>query len=179
MTANIASSCCIWAWPTRAATDRLAAPGKFFYGRRLCERALQLHRDGDTEQWVKTLEAALQLGAKVICPGHGPVGSGDVLVDQQQFFVALRKEVKQLVATGKDPEEVKRALEDIKAAVKKNSRIERYLGDFFSAQVEKVYTEMGGRPFEPKTAAFDNHHQHALAHGRVLKEDDVLYRRSP
>src|SRR5687767_11392012 len=134
--------------------------------------------DGDTEQWIKTLEAAMQLGAKVICPGHGPVGTGDVLVDQQQFFVALRKEVKQLVAAGKEPEQVKRAVEDIQITLKKNSRIERYVGDFFTAQVEKVYTEMGGKPFEPKTAAFQDHHGHALAQGRSLRNDDVLYRRS-
>ena len=29
--------------------------------------------DGDSEQWVKTLAAARKLGAKTICPGHGPL----------------------------------------------------------------------------------------------------------
>jgi ribosomal protein L24E len=119
----------------------------------------------------------MQLGAKTICPGHGPMGTGEVLVDQQQFFVALRKEVKQLVGLAKDPAQVKRAVDDIKATLKKNSRIERYIGDFFTAQVEKVYTEMGGRPFEPKAALFDDHRNHALAHGGALRDDDVLFRR--
>jgi ribosomal protein L24E len=126
---------------------------------------------------VKTLEAAMQLGAKVLCPGHGPMGSGDVLVDQQQFFVSLRKEVKQLVALGRDPDQVKRSVDDIRATLKKNSRIERYVGDFLAAQVEKVYIEMGGKPFEPKAAALDDQRQHALAHDGALRDDDVLYRR--
>src|SRR5436305_2034678 len=50
--------------------------------------------DGDTGEWVKTLEAAKKLGAKIICPGHGPRGTGQVLVDQQAFFVELRNQVK-------------------------------------------------------------------------------------
>ena len=133
--------------------------------------------DGDTEQWIKTLEAAMQLGAKVLCPGHGPMGSGDVLVDQQQFFVGLRKEVKQLVGLAKEPGQVKRAVDDIRETLKKNARIERYVGDSLAAQVEKVYIEMGGKPFEPKTAALDDHRQHALAHGGALRDEDVLYRR--
>src|SRR5881394_2502665 len=49
--------------------------------------------DGDTEQWIKTLEAARKLGATVICPGHGPIGAADVLDDQQTYFKALRKEI--------------------------------------------------------------------------------------
>jgi len=49
--------------------------------------------DGDSEQWVKTLAAAKKLGAKTICPGHGPVGTGQVLEDQQKYFVELRKQL--------------------------------------------------------------------------------------
>lgn len=131
--------------------------------------------DGDTGQWVRTLEAARQLGATVICPGHGPIGTGQVLDEQQSYFVALRAEVKKLVDAGKKGQEIKMAVDDIKATIQKNQGIARYVGDFFPAQVEKVYTEMGGKPFALKAAEFDDHHFHALAHGGVLRDDDVLY----
>ena len=36
--------------------------------------------DGNVEQWVKTLELAKKLGAKTICPGHGPIGTGEVSI---------------------------------------------------------------------------------------------------
>ena len=29
--------------------------------------------DGNIGEWIKTLEAAKKLGAKVVCPGHGPM----------------------------------------------------------------------------------------------------------
>ncbi len=122
--------------------------------------------DGDIGQWIKTLEAAKKLGAKMICPGHGPVGSGDVLTDQQAYFVELRKQVKKFAR--KTPEQVKAAVNDIKAALLKQERIARYVGDFFSAQVEKAYVEMGGRPFQPKQTEADSHQQHAHAHGGHL-----------
>lgn len=122
--------------------------------------------DGDSEQWVKTLAAAKMLGAKTICPGHGPISTGQVLEDQQSFLVELRKEVKRYV--GKKPEEVKAAVEDIKAALLKQKPIARFVGDFFYAQVEQVYLEMGGKPFQPKTAAVDDHQHHAHDHGSEL-----------
>ena len=122
--------------------------------------------DGDSEHWVKTLEGAKKLGAKTICPGHGPLGTGDLLDDQQKYFVELRKQVKRLAR--KPPEQVKAATEDIRAALKKDSQIARYAGDSLPAQVEKVYREMGGKPFLPGKAGLDSHHQHAHAHGADL-----------
>jgi len=122
--------------------------------------------DGDSEQWVKTLAAAKKLGAKTICPGHGPMGTAQILEDQQSFFVELRKHVEKYA--GRKPEEVKAAVEDIKAALLKQKPIARYVGDFFPAQVEKVYVEMGGKPFQPKTAALDDHKHHAHDHGKEL-----------
>ena len=40
--------------------------------------------------------------------------------------------------------------------VKKNEVIAKCLGDFFPAQLEKVYVEMGGKPFLA-AAAIDEH----------------------
>src|ERR1043166_9291934 len=92
--------------------------------------------DGDSEQWVKTLELAKKLGAKVICPGHGPRGTDQVLADQQAFFVELRKQVKKY--RRKSPEVVKNAVEEIRTALLSDPQISRYVGDFLSAQVEKA-----------------------------------------
>src|SRR4029077_5557736 len=86
---------------------------------------------GDSEQWVATLAAAKKLGAKTICPGHGPMGSAQILEDQQSFFVELRKQVKQYA--GRKPEEVKAAVDEIKAALLKQQPIARYVGDPISA----------------------------------------------
>ena len=61
--------------------------------------------------------------------------------------------------------QVKRAVDDIRETLKKNARIERYVGDSLAAQVEKVYIEMGGKPFLAKEAALDEHQNHARAHG--------------
>jgi glyoxylase-like metal-dependent hydrolase (beta-lactamase superfamily II) len=122
--------------------------------------------DGDSEQWVRTLAAAKKLGAKTICPGHGPMGTVQILEDQQSFFVELRERVKK--HAGRKPEEVKAAVEDIKAALLNQKSIARFVGDSFPAQVEKVYIEMGGNPFQPKTAALEDQKQHAHDHGRDL-----------
>jgi glyoxylase-like metal-dependent hydrolase (beta-lactamase superfamily II) len=122
--------------------------------------------DGDTGQWVKTLELAKKLGAKTICPGHGPMGTGQVLEEQQVYFVELRKQVKKYA--GRKPEEVQSAVDSIKGALAQQKPIARYVGDFFAAQVEKVYIEMGGKPFQPKTVRIDASQLHARAHGGEL-----------
>jgi glyoxylase-like metal-dependent hydrolase (beta-lactamase superfamily II) len=125
--------------------------------------------DGDTGEWVKTLEAAKKLGARVICPGHGPRGTGEVLSDQQAFFVELRKLVKKYAR--KRPEVVKSAVEEIRIALLADPQVARYVGDFLQAQVEKAYVEMGGKPFLTKSAEIEAEQHHASAHGR-----DVIQR---
>jgi cyclase len=122
--------------------------------------------DGDSEQWVKTLEGAKKLGATAVCPGHGPMGTGDLLEDQQKYFVELRKQVKKVAR--KSPEQMKGLVEDIRATLKNDRQIARYIGDFLPAQVEKVYREMGGKPFSPGTTAAEAQQQHAHAHGHDL-----------
>jgi glyoxylase-like metal-dependent hydrolase (beta-lactamase superfamily II) len=118
--------------------------------------------DGDSEQWIKTLELAKKLGAKTICPGHGPVGTEQVLADQQTYFVELRKQVKKFAR--KKPEELRAAVDDIKAALLKQESLARYVGNSFPAQVEKVYVEMGGKPFPAKAVRIDARQLHADAH---------------
>jgi glyoxylase-like metal-dependent hydrolase (beta-lactamase superfamily II) len=106
--------------------------------------------DGDSGEWVKTLEAARQLQPKTVCPGHGQRGGPEVLDHQIAFFVGLRREVKKLVDAGMKPQEVKAAAALIKETLRKQENIALYLGSFFDAQVEKVYVEMGGQPLPGK-----------------------------
>ena len=125
--------------------------------------------DGDTGAWVKTLEAAKKLGAKTVCPGHGPIGTGELLDDQQAYFMELRKQVRKHVR--KPPAEMNDAVEEIKAALQKQRRIARYVGEYLPGQVEKVCVELGGKPFLTKQAALDEHQRHARAHGQLLSFD--------
>ena len=116
--------------------------------------------DGDTGAWIKTLEAAKRLGARIVCPGHGSLGSADLLSEQQSYFVELRKLVRK--QAHQKPEEIRAAMDDIKTALQKQQRIARYVGDFLPTQIEKICVEMGAKPFL-KSAALDEHEQHARA----------------
>ena len=127
--------------------------------------------DGDVSKWVATLDAARKLGAETVCTGHGTRSVGAVLDDQQAFFKALREEVGSLMAE-KAPEEAKAQIEPIRAKLKGNGQIARYVGergtgwDPFPSQVEKVYEELAGKKLaalmrEPQLAR----HAHARSHG--------------
>ena len=146
-----------WAW--------LPKEKILFTGDACVNGAYNFMGDGNSEQWIKTLEGVKKLGAKIICPGHGPMGGPELLEDQQNFFVELRKQVKKYAR--KKPDVMKAAVPEIKAELEKQSRIARYVVNSLSAQVEKVYVEMGGKPFTPQ-AALDEHKAHAHAHGREL-----------
>jgi cyclase len=102
--------------------------------------------DGNVSDWIKTLELVKQLGAEKVCPGHGPMGGPEIIADQQAYFIALQREVKALVDAKKTPAEVKAALPDISAALKKNERIARYVQNNMTAHVQKVWIEFGGEP---------------------------------
>ncbi|MBZ5516514.1 MAG: MBL fold metallo-hydrolase [Acidobacteriia bacterium] len=127
--------------------------------------------DGDVGEWVATLEAARKLGAQIVCTGHGPRSVGTVLDDQQAFFKALREQVGALMAK-RPPEEAKAQIESIRATLKGNAQIARYVGergtgwDPLPAQAAKVYEELTGQKLaalmpEPQLAR----HAHARSHG--------------
>jgi glyoxylase-like metal-dependent hydrolase (beta-lactamase superfamily II) len=123
--------------------------------------------DGDAAKWIQTLDAARKLGAKIVCPGHGPRSDATMLENQQAFFSALREQVGGLA---KKPETEARAqIEVIRASLKTNPRIARYVAepsagwDPLPSQIEKVYTELTGR----KLAALPPHMPNArLLHAR-------------
>ena len=123
--------------------------------------------DGDTEKWIATLDAARRLGARTICPGHGPRGTDAMLVDQQAFFKALRQQVDALVRARKSAREVRDSVEKIRAELSGNAQIARYVSlRSLPYQVEKVYTELTGQqlPEARKTAGYIRQ-WHAHAHG--------------
>ena len=104
--------------------------------------------DSDTAGWIKVLEAARSLGAEKVCPGHGPIGGPELLVDQQAYLVELRHAVQVLVDGKKTPAEVKALVPALATELRKIGHIARYVpGDsWFAAHVEKVYVELGGQP---------------------------------
>ena len=127
--------------------------------------------DGDVGKWIQTLDAAKKLGAEIVCTGHGARAAGSVLDDQQAFFKSLREQVGSVLAK-KTPEEAKTQIESIRANLKSNAQIARYVGDRgagwdpFASQVAKVYEELTGKklaalPHEPQLAR----HAHARSHG--------------
>lgn len=125
--------------------------------------------DGDVGKWVATLEAAKKLGAKVLCPGHGPRGKAIVIEDQQAFFKALRDGVGAAIKKNGSPEAVRGAIPQVRVELEGNGRIKRYVGDGFPAQFEKVYTELTGKalpgPAKAARLAREHHaHQHGHSH---------------
>ncbi len=115
--------------------------------------------DGDTEQWIHTLAAAEKLGAKIVCPGHGPVAGGELLTEQKTYFIELRQQVKK--QWKRQPEQMKARVDSIRQTLLKQPRIAKFVGDFLPAQIEKAYTEMGGKAFAPAKTAADQGDQHA------------------
>lgn len=110
--------------------------------------------DGDVGKWIATLDAAKELGARMVCTGHGPRSDATVLDDQQAFFKALREQVGAQMAS-KSPAEAKAQVESVRASLKGNPQIARFVSaksskpddDAFPGQVEKVYEELTGKKF--------------------------------
>ena len=104
--------------------------------------------DGNIDEWIKTLERAKQLGAVMVCPGHGPKGGPEIIADQQAYFIELQRQVKSLVEAGKSAAEIKGAAPLIAAEIKKTPNIARYVQSDLTRHVQKVYLELGGSVFQ-------------------------------
>lgn len=126
--------------------------------------------DGDVGEWIRTLDAAKKLGAQVVCPGHGARSGADGIDDQQAFFKALREQVGSLMAK-KQPEEARAQVEAVRAGLKANAQIARFVGergagwDPLTSQVEKVYLELTGRKLAGLPGGTEvARHAHARSH---------------
>ncbi|MBI1941382.1 MAG: MBL fold metallo-hydrolase [Acidobacteria bacterium] len=95
--------------------------------------------DGDSESWIKVLETAEKLNFDIILPGHGPVARDGkrILAGQKQFFIQLRKQVKDLI-------EAKKSLDEIRSAVRLPDAVRNWVGKELPSQIEQVYKEMTG-----------------------------------
>jgi cyclase len=123
--------------------------------------------DGNVEKWVATLDAARKLGAKLVCPGHGPRGEASVLDDQQLYFKQLRESVATRLKRSQDPAQMFSSIAEIHAELTSQAQIARYASKGgMPAQVEKVFNEMTGKTFPPETKASQQArvlHRHAHA----------------
>lgn len=108
--------------------------------------------DGNALEWIKTLEAARGLGPKTICPGHGLTGGVEVLDRQIAYLKALVAEVGKLRAAGRTPVEAKAAVDTIRSVLQTNADHALYVGGMFASQVEKIWVDLGGKPFETAAA---------------------------
>jgi hypothetical protein len=107
------------------------------------------------------------------------------LDDQQAFFKALREQVGAVMA-GKSPEETKTQAEVIRATLKANAQIARFVGtagsdDSFPSQVHKAYEELAGKNLaalkhEPHFAA---RHTHTLTVPHLPHRDNPSAARQP
>jgi glyoxylase-like metal-dependent hydrolase (beta-lactamase superfamily II) len=101
-------------------------------------------RDGDSGEWIKTLEAAKKFGAEKVCPGHGPMGGPEIIVDQQAYFVALRRAVQELIDAKKTPLEVRDSALAMATSLKRQPNIARYVPAALLPHLSKVYQELSG-----------------------------------
>jgi len=126
--------------------------------------------DGNIEQWIKTLDAARKLGAVVVCPGHGPRGTADLLEDQQSYFRSLRELVGKLVHARKSGEEIRAAVPQVERDLAANRRIARYVPKGgLGGHVQKVYGELTGKSLPAATRpAAAAKLRHARQHGLEL-----------
>jgi cyclase len=62
--------------------------------------------DSDTASWIQVLGKVQRLAPDIVVPGHGPVGKGDLLETQKQYFVDLRAQVGGLIKQGKTADQM-------------------------------------------------------------------------
>lgn len=120
-----------------------------FTGDACVNGAFNMIRDGDTAEWIKTLERAKLFGAEKVVPGHGPVGGPEVIADQQSYVIELRRGLQAMIDAKKSPADIRAALPALATELKQKPNIARYVPGNLTAHTEKIYTEMTGRPLAP------------------------------
>ena len=101
--------------------------------------------DGNSIDWLKTLDAAKKLKPKTLCPGHGARANATLIDDQQEYFTALHSAVRPLVKKKQTLEEVRVQVAGIRKNIEKNERIKRYVGKRIGEQIEKIYGDYTGQ----------------------------------
>jgi cyclase len=93
--------------------------------------------DGNSESWLRVLDALAELDIEIVAPGHGPCGDKSLIADQRLYFQSLREAVAEGIAAG-------RSLAELQESIKVPERVARYAGGMFRDQVAKVHAEMTG-----------------------------------
>ena len=75
------------------------------------------------------------------------MGGPEIIVDQQGYFIELRRQVKALVDAGKSAAEIKAAGPAIAAEMKRTPNIARYVPADMTRHLQRVYLEFGGTVF--------------------------------
>lgn len=63
--------------------------------------------DSDTASWIDVLAKVRALDPKLVLPGHGAVGGGELLVQRQNYFRELRGEVARLLGEGASTDDIR------------------------------------------------------------------------
>jgi glyoxylase-like metal-dependent hydrolase (beta-lactamase superfamily II) len=66
--------------------------------------------DASTANWISVLDAADKLPFETLCPGHGPLGGRNTLVEQRAYFVELRRAVGEMIKQGKSFVEIEQSV---------------------------------------------------------------------
>ncbi len=101
--------------------------------------------DGNSIDWLKTLDAAKALKPKTLCPGHGAMAGAGLIDDQKAYFTTLHGLVKPFTTMPDGQKVLAAETGSLRAQVVKNKQIARYVGDKFSAQLQKIYGDYTGQ----------------------------------
>jgi glyoxylase-like metal-dependent hydrolase (beta-lactamase superfamily II) len=94
--------------------------------------------EADSAQWIDVLNEVEKLPFQTLCPGHGPLGNRETLLEQRAYFAELRRLVGSMIQEGKNLSEISRTLEI--------PRYEKWAGRKPAAlNIQKVFEELSAR----------------------------------
>lgn len=67
--------------------------------------------EANSAQWIDVLNQVEKLPFETLCPGHGPLGDRNTLIEQRAYFLDLRSLIGALIKSGKNLSEISRTLE--------------------------------------------------------------------
>lgn len=131
--------------------------------------------DGHVGQWIGTLDAARALDPRTVCPGHGPVGEGGLLGDQQGYFRRVVDLVEGRLQGRASAQDIRAQIAQMRKEVLSDPRIARYAQassfyDPFPEHIEKVYEELTGKKLAGTLPSRSGGAlMHARAHGAAWR----------
>ncbi len=93
---------------------------------------------GNSANWVHALEQLEQLGAEHAIPGHGPIQTPTALADLRHWFITLRAQIGEAIASGWDRETtITRVAQQIQEVAPRGApeRLARGIGQVFDEMI--------------------------------------------